>query len=70
MKTVASIVTSVLRFVYGFIVGDDWTVAAVILLALVVTGLLAANRISSLWLVPLVAIVMTAVSLRRSRRAS
>ncbi len=38
------------------------------LLALAATGVLAADRISAVWLVPVVAIVMTGVSLRRSAR--
>jgi hypothetical protein len=65
MRTVASAAVGVARFLYRFVVGDDWTVAVVILLGLVATGILAANRISAWWLVPLLAIVMTGVSLRR-----
>jgi hypothetical protein len=57
------------RFLYRFIVGDDWTVAVVMLLALAATGLLVADGISVSWLVPLLAIVMTGISLRRSRPA-
>jgi hypothetical protein len=57
------------RFLYRFIVGDDWTVAVVVLLALAATGLLVADGISVSWLVPLLAIVMTGISLRRSRPA-
>jgi len=56
------------RFLYGFVVGDDWTVAVAMVLALGVTGVLAADHISAVWLVPLVAIFMTGVSLRRSTR--
>jgi uncharacterized membrane protein YfcA len=66
MRTVASAAVGVVGFLYRFVVGDDWTVAVVILLGLVATGILAANRISAWWLVPLLAIVMTGVSLRRA----
>ena len=69
MRTVASAAGAVARFFYRFIVGDDWTVAAVMLLALAATGVLAAHQVSAWWLVPLVAIVMTGVSLRRHARA-
>jgi hypothetical protein len=56
------------RFLYRFIVGDDWTVAVVMVLALAATGLLMAHQISAWWLVPLLAIIMTGISLRRSAR--
>jgi hypothetical protein len=65
MRMVASAAVGIVRFLYRFIVGDDWTVALAVLLALTATGILAANHISAWWLVPLAAIAMTAVSLRR-----
>jgi uncharacterized membrane protein YfcA len=66
MKLVISTVVGVARFLYRFVVGDDWTVALAILLALAATGVLVGNHISAWWLVPFVAIFMTGVSLRRS----
>jgi hypothetical protein len=68
MQTIVSGTVGVARFLYRFVVGDDWTVAVAMVLALATTGLLAADHISAVWLVPLVAIVMTGVSLRRSAR--
>jgi hypothetical protein len=56
------------RFLYRFIVGDDWTVAVVMLLALAATGVLVAHQVSAWWLVPPLAILMTGISLRRSAR--
>lgn len=56
------------RFWYGFIVGDDWTVAATIWVGLVLTGMLNANRIQAWWLVPALVIVATGISLRRARK--
>ncbi len=56
------------RFLYRFVVGDDWTVAVAMVLALAATGILAADHVSAVWLVPLVAIAMTGVSLRRAAR--
>lgn len=53
------------RFLYHFIVGDDWTVAAVVFIGLVISALLNANHIVAWWLIPLIAIAMTFVSLRR-----
>ncbi|HXJ49168.1 MAG TPA: hypothetical protein VNF91_08375, partial [Candidatus Acidoferrum sp.] len=49
-------------------VGDDWTVAVAMLLALVTTGILAADGVPAVWLVPMAAIVMTGVSLSRTAR--
>ena len=68
MRLVASGVVGVARFLYFFVVGDDWTVALAILLALAVTGVLVSEHISAWWLVPFVAILMTGVSLGRSAR--
>jgi hypothetical protein len=65
---VVSAVVGVARFLYRFVVGDDWTVALAILLALAATGVLLANHVSAWWLVPFVAIFMTGFSLRRSAR--
>jgi hypothetical protein len=65
---VVSGVVSVARFLYFFIVGDDWTVALAILLALALTSVLVGDHISAWWLVPFMAILMTGISLNRSAR--
>jgi len=63
--TVVRWLAAVGRFFYGFVVGDDWIVAAVMLLGLVITALLIANGINAWWLVPPLAVVMTGVALWR-----
>ena len=68
MRMVVAAVVGVARFLYRFVVGDDWTVAVAILIALSATGVLVADHVSAWWLVPFVAIFMTGVSLRRSAR--
>ena len=68
MQAIVSAALGIARFLYRFVVGDDWTVAVAILLALAATGVLLADHISAWWLVPFVAIFMTGVSLRRSAR--
>jgi uncharacterized membrane protein YfcA len=68
LQAILSAAVGVARFLYRFVVGDDWTVAVAIGLALSATGVLVANHISAWWLVPFVAIFMTGVSLRRSAR--
>ena len=64
MNVVGSI-AGVGRFFYRFLVGDDWVVAAVMLLALVATAVMVAGGINAWWLVPPLAVVMTGVSLLR-----
>lgn len=41
------------QFWYDFIVGDDWTVAAGVVIALALTALLAHNDIAAWWLLPI-----------------
>jgi hypothetical protein len=57
------------RFWYRFIVGDDWTMAATVLVALAITYALARAGIGAWWLVPLAVIAILGVSLRRARSA-
>ena len=42
------------RFLYEFVIGDDWTVAAGVVVALVVVYALAHNGVTAWWLLPLV----------------
>ena len=53
------------RFWYGFIIGDDWTVALAVFVGLVVTGFLNANHIVGWWLMPIIVVVMTGISMQR-----
>jgi hypothetical protein len=52
------------RFWYGFIIGDDWTVAATVAAALVVTWLLRRAGVAAWWLLPLATVVATGADLR------
>jgi hypothetical protein len=58
------------RFWYGFIIGDDWTVAATIAVAVLVTWLLHAAAVDAWWLPPVAAVVAVGTSLQRSERPS
>jgi uncharacterized membrane protein len=58
------------RFWYGFIIGDDWTVAATAAAALLVTWLLHTVAVATWWLPPLAAVVAVGVSLHRTGRAA
>lgn len=61
-----SFVVGVARFFYRFIFGDDWRVAVAVLLGLLASGLLFAHQIPVWWIVPVIAVVQTWVSLQRS----
>jgi hypothetical protein len=53
-------------FWIAFVVGDDWTVAATVLAALLTTWGLHRAAFPTWWLLPAVVIGATAVSLRRA----
>ena len=59
---------SFLLFWYDFIVGDDWIIAAGVVLALVVSALLARRELNAWWVMPLAVVVMLAVSIWRETR--
>jgi hypothetical protein len=64
-------VKAFLRFWYDFIVGDDWTIACGVVLALAATALLAHNGLkASWWLLPLVVALGLIWSVLRGARAS
>jgi hypothetical protein len=54
------------RFWYHFIVGDDWTVAAAVAIALILSAVLNVNHIVAWWLIPVTVVVMLFISLRRA----
>jgi hypothetical protein len=66
-----SFLRAFLAFWYDFIIGDDWVVAAGVVVLLVVSGALArANMHTTAWiLMPLGVVVVLAISLRRATRA-
>jgi hypothetical protein len=56
-------------FWYGFIFGDDWTLAATAAVGLLLTAVLNARGFVAWWLVPVLVIVAVGISLRRASRA-
>jgi hypothetical protein len=56
------------RFWYDFVVGDDWRIAAGLVVTLAVTALLAHRHISVWWLPPAAITLLLGLSLRRARR--
>jgi hypothetical protein len=57
-------------FVYDFVVGDDWYVAALVVIGLAVTAVLVhAAKVNAWWLLPVVAVAALAWSLHRATAA-
>jgi hypothetical protein len=65
-----SSIINFLRFWYNFIVGDDWIIAAGVVLALVVSAVLARRDLNAGWVMPLAVVVMLAVSIWREARTA
>jgi uncharacterized membrane protein HdeD (DUF308 family) len=55
-------------FWYDFVIGDDWVVAAGVVLALAGTYLLSRAHVAGWWLLPLCVAVLLPVSLWRAIR--
>jgi len=62
-------IVAIARFLYHFIVGDDWTMAAAVAIGLIVSGVLNANHVLAWWLIPLIVVIMLGISLRRGSGA-
>ena len=56
------------RFWYGFILGDDWLIAAGVAAAIGITALLADGGVAAWWVMPLAVIALLAGSVRRGTR--
>ena len=59
---------SIGAFWYDFVVGDDWTIAAAVVGALVVLALLTRGGLAAWWLLPLVVALALWASLWRAVR--
>lgn len=64
-----SFVSRFLRFWYNFVIGDDWTVAAAVVVALAVVAILTRVHIIAWWLLPLVVVGILGTSLWRTARS-
>jgi hypothetical protein len=53
-------------FWWDFIVGDDWRIAAGVILALAATAGLAAAGLAAWWLLPLIVALLLVLSLHRA----
>jgi len=59
-----------LAFWYDFVIGDDPVVAAGVVIALVVTALLARGHVASWWVLPAATAIVLGGSLVRAARAA
>ena len=55
-------VRSLLRFLWDFVIGDDWRIAAAVAVTLVAMLVLSNNGAAVWWLLPLVVLAMLGVS--------
>ncbi len=56
------------RFWWDFVIGDDWTAAAGVALAIGATAALAAAGVAAWWLLPPAVVAVLYLSLRRATR--
>ena len=64
-------IRKLLSFLWEFVVGDDWRIAAAVAAALLATLVFANNGVAAWWLLPVVVAVILSVSVwgvARSRR--
>jgi hypothetical protein len=57
------------RFWYDFFVGDDWTVAVGVVLALAATYALSVGGVNAWWVTPAAVLILLAASVRRAARS-
>ncbi len=54
------------RWVWDFVVGDDWVTAFGVVLALGLTAAIAAAGVAAWWVMPVAVVALLALSLRRA----
>ena len=62
-------IASFAHFWYDFIVGDDWTIAAAVVVALLLTAALVRAGLAAWWLLPVAVIGFLGASLLRVARS-
>jgi uncharacterized membrane protein len=68
MNTVVKRLKDFGAFWYDFVVGDDWRVAVVVLLALLATFGLSKTSVAAWWLMPVAVAAILPASLWRARK--
>jgi hypothetical protein len=57
------------RFAWDFVVGDDWRIAAGVVLALALTALVAGTTVSAWWILPVAVAALLGLSVWRAAAA-
>jgi hypothetical protein len=57
---------ALLRFIWDFVVGDDWRIAVGVAAALGITALVARTSVSAWWILPVAVAGLLGLSLRRA----
>jgi hypothetical protein len=58
------------RFWWDYVIGDDWLVAVLVVVAIGATAALAATSVAAWWLLPLAVPLVLWLSLRRAIRSA
>ena len=58
------------RFLWDFVVGDDWRIAAAVVTALGVTAIVAGAGASAWWILPVFTVLVLGLSIWRAARAT
>ena len=61
-------IESVLRFLWDFVIGDDWRIAAGVVVALGLTALVAKTSIAAWWILPVAVALLLAGSVWHAAR--
>lgn len=59
---------SFMRFLWDFVIGDDWRIAAGVVVALALTAVVAGTSVSAWWVLPVAVAVLLAASVWRVAR--
>lgn len=55
-------IRALLRFLWDFVIGDDWRIAAAVVVALAATLVVSESSVPVWWLLPLVVVVILSIS--------
>jgi tryptophan-rich sensory protein len=63
-------VESFVRFLWDFVVGDDWRIAVGVVVALGITAAIATTTVAAWWIMPVAVLILLASSVWRASRSA
>jgi len=63
-------ITAFARFLWDFVVGDDWRLAAGVVVALAITALVAGTAVAAWWIVPVSVLILLVASVWHAARST